>query len=106
MSLDMAHGSIPILRPFTHTIAPRNSIFLLLGKKWDFDFLATALLTLMSFLSVQVSFQLQKGTLLTLWHLGCSNIYFIWCPVPYVLWCDGDPVVEKFYGDLGGNSPA
>ena len=106
MSLEMAHSPIPIPGPFIPTIAPRNSTFLLLGKKWDFDFLATAPLSLMSFLFVQVSFQLQRGTLLMLRHLGCSNIYFIWHPIPHVLRCDGDLAVEKFYGDLGGNSPA
>ena len=43
--------------------------------------------------------------LLTLRHLGGSNIYFIQHPVPHILRCDGDPTVDKFYGDLGENSP-
>ena len=59
-----------------------------------------------SLLFVQVSFQLQRGMLLTLRHPRRLSIYFIRCPVPHVQRCDEDPTVEKFYGDLGGNSPA
>ena len=106
MSSDTAHDPIPIPGPFIPTIAPWNSTLLLIRKKWDFDFLVTTPLTLMSFLSMQASFQLQRGMLLTLWHLGCFTIYFLRRLVSHVLRCDGDPTVEKFYWDLGGNSPA
>ena len=106
MSLDIAHGPISIFGPFIPTITPQNSTLLLLGKKGDVDFLVTAFLTLISFLYVQVSFQLQRSTLLTLRHPRHSNIYFIWRFIAHVLWCDGDPTVETFYGDLGGNSLA
>ena len=106
MSSGTAHGLIPVFGPFIPTIAPRNSFFFFLRKKGDFNFLATILFTLMSFLFVQVSFQLQRGMLLTLRHLGRFHIYFIRHSIPYVLWYDGDPTMEKFYGDLGWNSPA
>ena len=106
ISLDIAHGPIPIFGTFFPTITPQNSTLLLLGKKRDFDFLAIFLSTLMSFLSVQVSFQLHRGMLLTLQHLGRFSIYFIQRLVPHVLRCDGDPTVGKFYKDLGKNSPA
>ena len=104
-SSDTAHNPLPISGPFFPTIAFQNST-LLLEKNGDFDFLVIVLPTLMSFLSVQVSFQLQRGMLLTLLHLGLFNIYFIQYPIPHVLWCDGDSTVGKFYRDLGGNSLA
>ena len=106
MSLDMAHDPIPIFRPLFLTIASQNPTLLLLKKKGDFDFLAIVHPTLMLFLSMQVSFQLQRGMLLTLRHPGRFSIYFIWYLIPHVLWCDGDPTLGKFYKDLGGNSSA
>ena len=101
----LGHGTWPNTHIWAliPTIAPQNSTLLLIGKKkGDFDSLMTTLITLMSFLSVQVSFQLQRGTLLTLWHLGRFSIYFLQRHVPHVLWCDGDPTVENFIGVWAG----
>ena len=103
MSLDRAHGLIPIAGPFIPTIVHS---FAPLEKKGDFDLLITILPTFMSSLSVQASFQLSRSTLLMLWHLGRFHIYFTQHLVPHVLRCDGNLMVEKFHGDLGGNPPA
>ena len=37
-------------------------------------------------------------------HSGRFSIYSKRRPVPHVLWCDENPMVEKLYGDLGGYS--
>ena len=92
MSLDRAHGLIPIAGPFIPTIVHS---FAPLEKKGDFDLLITILPTFMSSLSVQASFQLSRSTLLMLWHLGRFHIYFTQHPVPHVLRCDGNLMVEK-----------
>ena len=108
LSSGTTHGLVPIFGPFFPIITPQNSSLLLLGekkKKKGFWFLAIVLPTLKSLISVQVSFQLQKGTLLALWHPRHFSIYFRRRPVPHVLRCDGDPMVEKFYRDFGGSSP-
>ena len=108
LSSSTAHGLVPIFGPFFPIIAPQNSTFLLLRekkKKKGFWFLAIVLPTLKSLLSMQVSFQPQKGTLLALWHLRHFSIYFILRPIPHVLRCDEEPTVEKFYGDFSGSSP-
>ena len=85
LSSGMAHDPIPISGPLIPTIALWNSTFLLLGKKGDFDFLVNTLPTLMSLLSMQVSFQLLRGTLLTLgiWDASAFISYGTLSPTFY-----------------------
>ena len=52
----------------------------------------------MSSLSVQVSFQLLKGTLMKFWHPRSVRIYFLRCHDPHILQYDEDPTVENFMG--------
>ena len=97
MSSGTAHGLIPVFRPFIPTIAPRISFFFP-WEKGGFQFLGNY-----PFHSYVISFcagvfQMQRGTLLTLRHLGCFIIYFLRRLVPHVLRCDGDPTVENFTG--------
>ena len=46
------------------------------------------------------------NTFLMLWHLWRPINCFAWRPVPHVLRCDENPMVEVFHRDLSGNFPA
>ena len=106
MSSDTDHGPITIFGPFIPIIVSRNSTFLLLKKKRGFRFLGDYFphTYVISFCAGVLSTAKRHAP--DLRHSGRFNIYFIRRLVPHVLWYDGDPMVEKFYGDLGGNSPA
>ena len=98
-SSGVAHSPIPISSPFIPTITPRNSTLLLLRKKkggFRFSNNYPSHSYVISFCAGV--FQMQRGTLLTLRHLGCFIIYFLRRLVPHVLRCDGDPTVENFTG--------
>ena len=106
MSSDTDHGPVTIFGPFIPIIVSRNSTFLLLKKKRGFWFLGDYFphTYVISFCAGVLSTAKRHAP--DLRHSGRFNIYFIRRLVPHVLWYDGDPMMEKFYGDLGWNSLA
>ena len=107
MSSDKAHVQIYILGPFIPTIALQNSTLLLSKKKKGYFDITTITLLCSYAISVCVGVSLttQKHAHDVSTSGTCLHLFFaaLCSPCSTVWWRSKG---GRFYGDLGGNSPA
>ena len=104
-SSSVAHGPIPLSKPFIPIIAPHSVISFPREKNGvsTLRYCTSHTYNISTCVSV---FSLAISTLLTLRHLGRFSNYSAWHPVPNVLRCDENLTVEISYRDSSGNFPA
>ena len=99
-----AYGLIPISGPFIPTISkfhsstPRKKGILIFGNHPSHSYVISFCAGVFSIAKRHAPDASASRMLQHLLHMAPYP--------PHVLQCDGDPMVEKFYGDLGRNSPA